>query len=82
MTDVVYEDNKPKKTVQFKDVEENQFFYSNCGDLFQKAGVRRANLIATTSGKPEACGFVDFYGDEYIKAICKKVKTIKLEVEE
>ena len=72
---------KKKDKLMFSDVEENQFFYDIYDCLCQKADNNCCVVITEKLGSPRLLLREDT-DDFEIKAKCKKVKSISIEIEE
>ncbi|MFH1759876.1 MAG: hypothetical protein ABIA63_02120 [bacterium] len=78
---IEYEETGKQPHLAFYMVENNQFFYDKDGALCQKIDDDYCHQIADLKGILCTSDSIICYGDQKIKAICKKIKKISIEIE-
>ena len=73
--EINFKSEQPEKILTLEDVEENQFFVSNSGELCQRTGSTSYNCIAREGGRPY--GYSNDSGENFpIKRVLPKVTKI------
>lgn len=73
----ILESPAEEKRLTFNDVEVNQFFVTEYGELCQKIGCSSYNMVALKDGTPFADYYSDLHDDFVIERILPKVVKIE-----
>lgn len=77
MINFIYAEAEKPKPLTFGDVEIDQFFVSESGELYQKVTRGHANMIASDSGRPCSNNTSAFDSKCHIQRILPKVERIE-----